>query len=427
MVGGDLIKSHARMASRQDEWSGEAGGAARHRYLDFRLASCADMGGRGGAGRLVAYRAACLEVCAEADACGPRVPGIDDRRVAAQCPAFRHGDKPIDSFVGVRRGIMQNMEHRAYKYRFYPIDDPARERVRTFGRVRCVYNGAHALRTEAWCDRQERIDYAEPDRLLVRRKKEVEKSWLAEVSCVPRQKTLRHCNAAFVNFFAGRAPNLRLHRKHDLPSVTYCIGGFRWKDGALTPAKMDRPLDLRWTRPTGAEPTSITVSKDRAGCSFVSFTTEEEIASLPIVHATLGIDLGVLNTAVMSTGEKMGNERFFRRDEKCLAKAQRRLARMQNGACHREKARWHAPMPAWQIGGAISRTTSRHASAREPGGQRRTLEREGHAGPSDACKEDRRRGVGRLTAAIRIQGAVVRSYLHPDRPLLSQQQPVSRL
>ncbi len=101
--------------------------------------------------------------------------------------------------------------------------------------MRYVYNWALALRTEAWFDRHERIDYAETDRLLVRMKREPEKSWLAAVSCVPLQQPWRHLNAAFVN------------RKHDRQSATYRVGGFRWKDGTLTLATMDTPLDIRWT------------------------------------------------------------------------------------------------------------------------------------------------------------------------------------
>lgn len=47
-----------------------------------------------------------------------------------------------------------------------------------------------------------------------------------------------------------------------------------------------------WTRLVGAEPTSVTVSKDPAGCFFVFFSTEEDVASLPVVNATVGLDLG---------------------------------------------------------------------------------------------------------------------------------------
>ncbi len=234
---------------------------------------------------------------------------------------------------------MQGMERKAYKYRFYPTEDQARELARTFGCVRYVYNWALALRTEAWFDRHERIDYVDSAAALVSMKKEPEKSWLADVSCVPLQQALRHLNASFVNFFAGRAQYPRFHRKHDRQAATYTKQGFRWKDGALTLAKMDEPLDIRWTRPVGAEPTSVTVSKDPAGRYFVSFSTEEEVAPLPVVNATVGIDLGLLDAVAMSTGEKVGNERFFRQDEKRLAKAQRRLSRKRKGSRNRGKAR----------------------------------------------------------------------------------------
>ena len=119
-------------------------------------------------------------------------------------------------------------------------------------------------------------------------KKEPEKSWLAEVACVPLQQTLRHLNAAFVNCFARRAQYPRFHRKHDQQSATYRIGGCRWKDGTRTLAKMDTPLDIRWRRPVGADPTSVTISQDPAGRSFVSFSTEEEVAPLPVVNARWG-------------------------------------------------------------------------------------------------------------------------------------------
>lgn len=56
---------------------------------------------------------------------------------------------------------MQGMERNAYKYRFYPTEDQARERVQTLGCVRYVYNAALALRTQAWFGHRERIDDAE--------------------------------------------------------------------------------------------------------------------------------------------------------------------------------------------------------------------------------------------------------------------------
>jgi putative transposase len=42
---------------------------------------------------------------------------------------------------------------------------------------------------------------------------------------------------------------------------------------------------------------------------------------------------------VLENGEKVGNPRFFSKDEKKLAQAQRRLARKQRGSKNRDKAR----------------------------------------------------------------------------------------
>jgi putative transposase len=53
----------------------------------------------------------------------------------------------------------------------------------------------------------------------------------------------------------------------------------------------------------------------------------------------VGLDLGLHDTVVLDTGEKVGNPKFFHKDEKRLAKAQRRLAKKQPGSKNREKAR----------------------------------------------------------------------------------------
>jgi len=86
-------------------------------------------------------------------------------------------------------------------------------------------------------------------------------------------------------------------------------------------------------------PTTVTVSRDRAGRYFVSLLVEEEIAPLPQAPGAVGVDLGLSDVVTLSTGEKSGNERFFRQGEKRLARLQRRHARKRKGSKNREKAR----------------------------------------------------------------------------------------
>ena len=88
------------------------------------------------------------------------------------------------------------MTERAYKYRFYPTDEQENLLRRTMGCVRLVYNKALATRTEAWYERQERIQYKETSSLLTSWKKIEELDFLNEVSCVPLQQCLRHLQKA---------------------------------------------------------------------------------------------------------------------------------------------------------------------------------------------------------------------------------------
>jgi putative transposase len=234
-------------------------------------------------------------------------------------------------------------QKRAYRSRFYPTPEQATVLARTFGGARFVYNWALRLRTDAYYHRQERIGYAATSAALTALKREEATTWLNEVSSVPTQQALRHLDRAFRNFFEGRAKYPSFHKKHGAQAAEYTTSAFRWdaETHALTLAKMEAPLAIRWSRPLpeGAQPSTATVSRDTAGRYFVSILVEDEITPLLPVAAQVGIDLGVHDTVVLDTGEKVGNPKFFTKDEKRLAKAQRRLAKKQLGSKNRAKAR----------------------------------------------------------------------------------------
>ena len=84
---------------------------------------------------------------------------------------------------------------------------------------------------------------------------------------------------------------------------------------------MDAPLDIRWSRPLpeGAEPSTVTVSRDAAGRWFVSLLCECPISPLPPSGTTVGIDAGLTSLVTLSTGEKITNPRHERRDRARLA------------------------------------------------------------------------------------------------------------
>ncbi|MDT0533289.1 transposase [Micromonospora sp. DSM 115977] len=231
---------------------------------------------------------------------------------------------------------------RAYKFRFYPTAQQAELLSRTFGCVRKVYNLALHARTEAWYQRQERVNYNATSAMLTAWKKTEELAFLNEVSSVPLQQTLRHLQSAFANFWDKRARYPRFKSKRrSRASAEFTPSAFRWRDGQLTLAKMTDPLAIVWSRslPEGQSPSTVTVSRDSAGRWFVSLLCEDQIETLPAAESAVGIDAGLEHLLTLSTGEKIANPRHERADRTRLARAQRELARKEKGSHNRAKAR----------------------------------------------------------------------------------------
>src|SRR5207248_1777665 len=121
----------------------------------------------------------------------------------------------------------------------------------------------------------------------------------------------------------------------------YASTAFKWDGTSLTLAKMSEPLTIVVSRPLpkGAKPSTVSVSKDCANRYFVSILLEEDIKPLPVVNKQVGLDLGLKSMVITSEGHAYGNPKFFAKDEKKLAKAQRRHAKKKKGSKNREKAR----------------------------------------------------------------------------------------
>ena len=225
---------------------------------------------------------------------------------------------------------MAKTVRRAYRYRFYPSPGQETELLRTFGCVRKVWNLALDARTEAWYQRRERVTYVQSSAMLTEWKRSQEYAYLNEVSSVPLQQALRHLQGAFASFWDKRARYPRFKsRRRSRQSAEYTRSAFRWRDGQLTLAKMEQPLDIRWSRPLpeGAEPSTATVSRDAAGRWHVSLLCECAVQPHPAAGAAVGIDAGITSLVTLSTGEKIANPRHERRVRDKLAMAQRDLAR----------------------------------------------------------------------------------------------------
>ena len=252
-----------------------------------------------------------------------------------------------------------SVTERAYKYRFYPTDSQENLLRRTMGCVRLVYNKALATRTEAWYEKQERIDYKQTSSLLTDWKKTDELDFLNEVSCVPLQQCLRHLQKAFANFWGKRANYPNFKAKRNGGSAEFTKSAFKFRDGCLdarshageTPAgvapqlwlaKCQEPLNIIWSRflPEGAQPSTVTIKLDPSGRWFVSLLVDDQtIKPLPTTDKKVGIDVGISSLITTSDGEKITNPKHFNRLYHKLRVAQKELSRKTKGSNNRDKAR----------------------------------------------------------------------------------------
>ncbi|MGW5876501.1 RNA-guided endonuclease InsQ/TnpB family protein [Nocardiopsis terrae] len=237
---------------------------------------------------------------------------------------------------------MSQTVRRAYKYRFYPTPEQAELLNRTFGCVRLVWNKALAERTRRYKDHGARTSYVDTARWLTEWKRTGELDFLTEVSNVPLQQTLRAQQVAFNSFFAKRTgyPKFK-SKKNARRSATFANNAFAFTGGELKLAKTREPLAIVWHRPLpeGADPSSVTVSCDGSDRWFVSILVQDTIAAVPLTGVAVGVDAGLAHLMTLSTGEKITNPRYERRDRAKLARTQRELSRKQKGSANRDKAR----------------------------------------------------------------------------------------
>lgn len=227
----------------------------------------------------------------------------------------------------------------AIKQRFYPTNEQAELLAKTFGCTRFVYNAILRWRTDAYYKDGESISYNQASAKLTELKKNPETEWLKEVSSVPLQQALRHQQTAFKNFWDNRARYPQFKKKHAKQSITLASSAFKYRDGQLFIAKSKEPLNIRWSRELPSTPTTVTVSKDKAGRYFVSMLCRFESKPMPVTAKTVGIDLGLNNLFITDSGEKVDNPRHTKRYENKLAYLQRQLAKKKKGSKNRDKVR----------------------------------------------------------------------------------------
>ena len=213
-----------------------------------------------------------------------------------------------------------------YKFRMYPNTEQQELLGKYFGCVRFVYNHFLNERKEQYRETQKSDNYYEQAKKLTQLKKQEEYSWLKEINSQTLQHSLRHLESAYLNFFRGNAKFPRFKSKKDRKA--FAVPQFCSIDGnSISLPKFKSNIKIKKHCECEGNVHSMTISKDCDGKYYVAILTEQQYEPLEKTNKSVGIDLGLKDFVITSDGKIYKNNRYTKKYERKLSKAQKHLSR----------------------------------------------------------------------------------------------------
>jgi putative transposase len=228
----------------------------------------------------------------------------------------------------------------SYKFRLYPTRKQQATLTWTLDRTRELYNAALQERRDAYRMAGKSLNYSSQANQLPDIK-DIREEY-RDIHSQVLQDTLRRVDKAMQAFFrrckAGETPGYpRFQGRDRYDSFTFPQGGYSLTaDNRVCLSKIG---SIKVTLHREIKGTIKTCTIKREGEQwYVVFSCEVEAEPLPVSDTAVGIDLGLLRFATLSTGETIENPRYFRTGEKKLEKLQQSLSRKKCGSHRRKKA-----------------------------------------------------------------------------------------
>ena len=232
---------------------------------------------------------------------------------------------------------------KSFQYRIYPTKKQTKILEKQLEACRWLYNETLAYRKNAYEQEQRSLSYYETKRRIPLLKAEHPELKLVYAQCL--QNVTERVDLAFKAFFrrckAGEKPGyprFKGYMRYDSFTFTQAPDGCQIKDGKLVLYNVGH-VKIILHRPMKGKIKTCTVQRSSTGKWYVSFTCECEPERLPELPSQVGIDVGLKSFATLSNGEEIANPRYFRKEEKALAKVQRKLSSLTKGTPERRKHR----------------------------------------------------------------------------------------
>ncbi|MDP4099261.1 IS200/IS605 family element RNA-guided endonuclease TnpB [Paenibacillus sp. P96] len=229
--------------------------------------------------------------------------------------------------------------HKAYRFRIYPNQDQIVLINKTLGCSRFVFNHFLALWNEVYHSTGKGLSYNKCSAKLTTLKQEL--VWLKEPDKFSLQNALQHLADSFAKFFRKQndAPRFK-SKKNPVQSyqTNYTNGNISIVGNKVKLPKLGL-MKFAKSREVEGRIINATIRCNPSGKYFVSLLVETDIEPLCKTNREVGIDVGLKDFAVLSSGEVFENPKFLRKIEQKLIREQRILSRRVGGSSNWNKQR----------------------------------------------------------------------------------------
>ena len=229
---------------------------------------------------------------------------------------------------------------KAFKYRIYPNKMQKELIQKTFGCTRYVYNYFLNLKQTTYQESKETISFNQMSKLLTQLKKE--KEWLKEPDKDALQKSLKNLDMAYQKFFKEHTgyPKFKSKKNRYQSYRTSCTNNNIRFEGKYIKLPKLGYVKVRDKQIPNGRILNATISEEPNGHYYCSICcTDIEITQYLKSGKNIGVDLGIVDFAILSDGSKIENQRFYEKSERKLAKLQKSLSRKTIGGNNWNKAR----------------------------------------------------------------------------------------
>lgn len=229
----------------------------------------------------------------------------------------------------------------AYKYRMYPNREQIASLMGHIHACRFVYNTSLEQKIRAYEQEGRKLSCFDLNNQLPALKEE--HLWLKDVNSQSLQSANKNLDNAFTRFFREKKGFPRFKSKKN-PVQSFQVPQHYAVDFVRGRIKLPKIGEIRtiFHRTFTGKMKYATVSVTSTGRWFASILVEDGLEKpdpAPFTRdTTLGIDVGLTDFAIFSTGEKIANPRYLKTSLQRLKVLQRRVSRKVKGPKNRKKA-----------------------------------------------------------------------------------------